>query len=283
MKVHIDCFPCFIYQAVLALRLCIDDESKQQEILKSLLPFISSLDTTRTPAHSTSKMQRKIREIVGADPFKAVKTEYNKKALLLYDSLSKEIQISSDPLWTATRLSIAGNIIDFSIFSTVDMDGALHRAVNGSLHIDHYNLYKKMVHESENILFLVDNAGEIVFDRLVVDVLLNMGKKVTIAVKGGVVINDATRQDAAEAGFTSPDYRVIDNGSDAVGTILETCSQEFIKIFNETDLIISKGQGNFETLHEVDRDNIFFLFQTKCHVVGNEIGHEKGAMLLKKI
>ena len=282
MRVSIDCFPCFIHQASLALKLCINDELEQKRMMKSLLPYIASLDTSKTPAHTTSKMQRKIREISGTDPFASVKTEYNKKALLLYDKLTSEIQAHPDPLWLATRLSIAGNIIDFSIFSTVDMDGALHRAINEDLHIDDYSSYQTHINQSKHILFLVDNAGEIVFDRLVVDVLMDLGKKVTVAVKGGVAINDATRQDAREAGFNEK-YTIIDNGSDAIGTILETCSVEFNETFHNADMIISKGQANFETLHENDNDTIFFLFQTKCNVVGREIGQEKGAMLLKKI
>ncbi|RMD59005.1 MAG: DUF89 family protein [Nitrospirae bacterium] len=284
MRVHVDCYPCFVHQAILAIRLVNKNEEEQKEFIRTLLPFISEIDISKTPAHTTTVMQRRIREMLNCDPFLSVKREYNKRALTMFSKLRDMVFNSRDPLWTATRLSIAGNIIDFSIFSSVDVEHSIERALNSPLSIDDYPSFREAVNNAENILLLADNAGEIVFDRLLVDILQEgMKRHVVVGVKGGAVINDATIEDAKMAGFLEDHYKVIDNGADAIGTILEVCSDDFRHIFNNSDLIISKGQGNFETLHEIEKEHIFFLFQIKCDVVANVLGKKKGDMLLKKI
>jgi uncharacterized protein with ATP-grasp and redox domains len=281
MKVQFDCYPCFVRQALLALRLCLKNKAAIESFLKALLPFIAEIDTTRTPAHTTTVMHRRIRQLLGIDPFDQIKHEYNQKALAMFEYLTQITLQSPDPLWTSARLAIAGNIIDFSIFTTVDMESSIRRALTESLAVDNFLTFKEAVKEAVKIIYLVDNAGEIVFDRVLIDVLQAMGKHVSVAVKGQVVINDATKADALEAGLDSG-YTLIDNGSDGIGTILELCSESFCRHFDEADLIISKGQGNFETLHELNRKSIFFLFQTKCLAVSRELGLSEGAMLLSK-
>ncbi|MBF0472952.1 MAG: DUF89 family protein, partial [Nitrospirae bacterium] len=126
--------------------------------------------------------------------------------------------------------------------------------------------------------YLLDNSGEVVFDMMLIKVLIEMGKDVTAIVKGKPIINDVTMEDAMQIGLTDI-CSVIDNGSDAVGTIREWCSPEFIHLYNNAPLIISKGQGNFETLHQ-DNTKILFLFQSKCDVISRWLNLEKGSMLL---
>jgi hypothetical protein len=218
--------------------------------------------------------------LLGKDPFKELKCEYNKIALGLYPSLELLVSQSQDPLWTATRLAIAGNVIDFGIYTSVDIDGTIHKAINHSLAVDEFDIFKNAISEADRILYLADNAGEIVFDRLLIETLISKGKKVTVVVKGSSVINDSTLEDALEAGLIGI-CEVIDNGSDAVGTIFPWTSLTFQKQFENADLIISKGQGNFETVTGFQK-NIFFLFQSKCDVVSKELGLSNGSMLLKK-
>ncbi|NWF52604.1 MAG: DUF89 family protein [Nitrospirae bacterium] len=280
IKVHLDCFPCFLKQSIISLRLGTKDEGLQETILKSVLIEIQNADLSRPPAYTTTFIHRKIRQLIGKDPFEEIKSEYNKVALSLYPSLKSIVEKSSDPLWTGARLAIAGNVIDFGIFASVDIEGSINRALNSPLAVDDYNSFKKALYEKSNILYLIDNAGEIVFDRLLIEVLISMGKKVTAVVKGSPVINDATIEDAFEAGITEI-CDVTDNGSDAIGTILNCSSPSFQEIFRESQLVISKGQGNFETLTGSEK-KIFFLFQSKCDVVSKELGLSTGSMLLKK-
>jgi len=280
MNVHLDCFPCFLRQALIALRLGTKDETVKEHVLKSVLDDIKRSDTSKPPAYTTTFIHRTVRQLLGRDPFRDIKSEYNQIALGLYPSLKTLIRESPDPLWTGTRLAIAGNVIDFGIFTSIDIEGTIKRSLDSQLAVDDYSDFRNAVRESDEILYIADNAGEIVFDRLLVEELISFGKNVIVAVKGAPVINDATAEDAIESNLVQA-CNVIDNGSDAVGTILQWTSSEFKEIFKNTQLVISKGQGNFETLFG-SRENMFFLFQAKCHVVSRELGLPIGSMLLEK-
>lgn len=280
MRVHLDCFPCFLRQSIIALRLGTKDESLRETILKSTLDYIQNTDISKPPAYTTTFIHKKIRQMLGIDPFKEIKSEYNQIALRLYPSLKTTIEKSPDPLWISTRLAIAGNVIDFGIFTSVDIEGAIRKALNNQLAVDDYSSFKNAISIADKILYLTDNAGEIVFDRLLIETLIHLGKEVKAVVKGSPVINDSTMEDAEESGLTEV-CDVIDNGSEAVGTILEWTSSVFQKIFNDAQLVISKGQGNFETLIGAEK-KIFFLFLSKCDVVSKELGLSTGSMLLKK-
>lgn len=280
MKVHLDCYPCFLRQALIALRLGTKNRLKRERILKRIINLIGKVDTSKTPAHTTTFLHREIRRLLGKDPFEGIKSEYNLISLRLYPLLKKKVAESQDPLWTATRLAIAGNVIDFGIFTSVDIEGTVEKALGSFITVDEYNLFKENILKSEKVLYLLDNAGEIVFDRILIELLISLGKKVTAVVKGSAVINDSTIEDAKETNLIDV-CNVIDNGSDAVGTILKWTSNEFRNIFKTSGLIISKGQGNFETLLG-SKKTIFYLFQSKCDVVSKELGLSKGSMLLKK-
>jgi uncharacterized protein with ATP-grasp and redox domains len=280
MRVHLDCFPCFLKQSIIALRLGTKDESLQKTILKSILEDIQKADISKPPAYTTTFIHRKIRQLLGRDPFEGIKSEYNQIALGLYPSLKTTIEKSPDPLWTSTRLAIAGNIIDFGIFTSIDIEGTIRMALNNPLAVDDYNSFRNAIFIADKILYLTDNAGEIVFDRLLIETLISHGKKVKAVVKGSPVINDSTMDDAIESGLTKV-CEVIDNGSEAVGTILDWTSPAFQKTFKDAQMVISKGQGNFETLIDNEK-KIFFLFQSKCDVVSKELSLLTGSMLLKK-
>ncbi|MCX7794240.1 MAG: ARMT1-like domain-containing protein [Thermodesulfovibrionales bacterium] len=285
MKTTLDCFPCFLKQTVIALKLSQADEALQKEVLYAVSDEIKLTDLSKPPAWTTTFIHKRIREILKRDPFREVKREYNQIALSLYPELRSMVERSSDPLWTATRLAIAGNVIDFGIYTAIDIESTIHKAINGGLAIDHFDLFRKEVSSAREILYLLDNAGEIVFDRILIEVLKSMGKKTIAVVKAAPVLNDCTITDAEETGLSRL-TDIMDNGSDAIGTILEFCSPAFRKTFEKTPLIISKGQGNFETLNasivnrEIKSKNIFFLFQSKCEVVSKALGLPVGSMIL---
>lgn len=285
MKVHLDCFPCFLKQTIIAARLGTRDAALQAELLKGVMDEVKATDISRPPAYSSTFLHRRIREILGKDPFREIKSEYNQLALGLYPELRKMVRESSDPLWTAARLAIAGNVIDFGIFTSVDITGTIDRALKSSITVDDYASFRDAVEEADEILYLLDNAGEIVFDRLLIELLVEKGKRVKAVVKGQPVLNDSTWDDAREAGLVDV-CPVIDNGSDCIGTILELTPPEFVREFESSSFIISKGQGNFETLCDYSAPDpaselrIFFLLQAKCDVVAAELGVSRGSMLL---
>jgi uncharacterized protein with ATP-grasp and redox domains len=215
------------------------------------------------------------------DPYYTVKQQFNAAALRLYSQMRNLILESDDPLATAVRLAIAGNIIDFGVKSQLD-ETELKVTISKCLAEDPSGLqlevFREAVNEAQVILYLADNAGEIIFDRLLIEQLPE--GKITVAVKGSPVINDATMEDAVLAGLPRI-VDVIDNGSDAPGTILESCSQSFRDFFRKADLVIAKGQGNYETLSDLDK-NIFFILKAKCPVISRNIGCKVGEMILQK-
>ncbi len=277
-RVQPDCFPCFLKQVIISLNQTVLSRERKIEIIKSTLEEIEKTDIRTTPAHSTTFLHRKLRALIGKDPFYEIKKKYNHIGQSLYDDLKKLVKNSKDPLYTATRLAIAGNAIDFGIYTSVNIESEIKRALEEQMAIDNYTSFKSHLEETDHVLYLLDNAGEIVFDRILIETLVSMNIQVTAVVKGSPVINDATLEDAMETGIDRY-AEVITNGSDCIGTILPWCSEDLRNRYNNSSLIISKGQGNFETLYH-EKDNIFFLFQAKCDVVADFIGVKRGGMLL---
>ena len=282
MRIFLDCFFCFVRQALDSARLATDDEQIHEMVVREVLRLTGDLDMSQSPPAIGQQIHRLIRNLVSSDdPYRKIKRRFNNLALKLYSELRKQIVSSSDRLETAIRLAIAGNIIDFGVNSSVN-ESDLHKAISESLTADFDNVqlksFRDAIGQAGEIFYLADNAGEIVFDRLLIEQLPI--EKVTVVVKGRPVINDATMEDANVAGLTRI-VEVIDNDSDAPGTILESCSQRFRERFEETDLIVAKGQGNYETLSDIDK-NIFFILKAKCPVIARDLGCEVGEMILRK-
>jgi uncharacterized protein with ATP-grasp and redox domains len=280
MRTHPECFPCFLKQTIIALNQYPEARDRHEEILKAVLPVVADADMSKPPAYTTTLIHRLIRQRLGGDPFRNIKFTYNSMAMDLLPGLKKTIGKSQDRLWTASRLAISGNVIDFGIYTSIDIDSSISRALEQMIAVDDYLSFREAVSGAQDILYLLDNCGEIVFDRLLIEELGARRKKVTAVVKGSPVLNDVTREDAVQVGLDRV-CRVIDNGSDAIGTIIEWTSVAFKEALNASDLVISKGQGNFETFTETGK-RTFFLFQSKCDLVSKELGLSPGSMLLKK-
>ncbi len=282
MRIYLDCIPCFIRQSLDAARHATEDEYVHEQVVRGVICLAIDMDMSQSPPVIGQKIHRLIRELVGVeDPYHGVKQRFNNAALKLYPKLRQLVIESEDPFETAVRLAIAGNIIDFGVKSQL-RETELEETINQCLSEEPSGMqledFRNAVNKAEDILYIADNAGEIVFDRLLIEQMPI--DKVTVVVKGLPVINDATIEDAEFAGLTEM-VGVIDNGSDGPGTILETCSQSFRDRFEDADLIIAKGQGNYETLSDVDK-NIFFILKAKCPVIARDLGCEVSEMILKK-
>jgi len=282
MRIYLDCIPCFLRQALDAARLATDNEQTHENVVREVLRLASDLDMSKSPPAIGQQIHRLIRKLVDQDdPYHKVKRRFNSLALELYPELRKQIMGSDDRLETAIRLAIAGNIIDFGVNSSVD-ESDIRKGITESLNTDFDNMqlesFRDAIEQAEEILYLADNAGEIILDRLLIEQLPY--EKVTVVVKGMHVINDATMEDADVAGLTRI-VEVIDNGSDGPGTILQSCSQTFRNRFTKADLVIAKGQGNYETLSDAE-NHIFFILKVKCPVIARDLGCEVGEMILRE-
>jgi hypothetical protein len=269
-------------QALEASGFAIRDERERETVMRRLIGELSRMDLDRPPPVAAQKIHRLLRRESGvADPYREAKGRFNVMALELLPSFRDRIARSPDPFASAARLAIAGNVIDLGVKGDLTEEeafAAVSRAFDEPVAGD-IDAFRNAVLSAGRILYLADNAGEIVFDTPLLR-LLPPGR-VTVAVRGMPVINDATMEDAVAAGI--PEIApVIDNGSDAPGTVLADCSDAFRRAYEEADLVIAKGQGNYETLCD-EKKNIFFLFKVKCPVVSSLAGLPVGAHVLLKM
>lgn len=279
MKTYQDCIPCFVKQTISVLEMINCDDNNRETILRTVLQHLSGIDFHLSPPEMARNIHRIIRETSGiADPFLSEKNRYQDLALQLLPQLEQNLLLSNDPFSSAILLAIAGNSIDHGVYHDLSEEQALY-AIEQGLNVPltgDVDQFLRAIEQADTILYLADNAGEIVLDKLLLQQLPL--DKVTFVVRGGPILNDALLADAEQAGITEL-VPVIDNGDDTPGTILKFCSKEFQQVFNDADLIISKGQGNYETLSE-EPGNIFFLLKAKCNVVAKDIGCPIGSSIL---
>ncbi|MDX9881635.1 MAG: ARMT1-like domain-containing protein [Prolixibacteraceae bacterium] len=216
--------------------------------------------------------------IKNPDPYKEAKRQSNDLALSMYPDFKKMVLESENPFETALRLAIAGNIIDYGVSDHFDLEAALTKVLNSDFTIDHSSELKNAVTKAKTVLYLGDNTGEIVFDKLFIETMMH--PNLWFAVRGAPVINDATLEDAHYVGIDEVSD-VISNGYDAPSTLPEHCSAEFQELFNRADVIVSKGQGNLEGLIDnPSNKEIYFLLMVKCDVIADVLGVAKGSFVV---
>ncbi|EDP76546.1 DUF89 domain-containing protein [Hydrogenivirga sp. 128-5-R1-1] len=281
MKAHSLCVPCLINQGLNAVRKLGLGEEREKEIALRSLKFLSQFDSLeRSPAYYAYFIQKIVKELAGTDdPFKEQKRTANEIAVKLLPEFERELESIEDRLAYAIKLSAVGNFIDFAIKGDLNVEEDVKALMSSDFVVWDYEVFRNRLDKAKSVLIVGDNAGEIAFDKPLVKTLLEMGKEVVYAVKGKPILNDATYEDAVEVSMTEL-CKVVDNGSDKVGTWLEDCSEEFLEVFWNSDIVISKGQANFETLNDVDR-NIFFLLVAKCEPIARETGGEVRRFLFK--
>ncbi len=279
MQTALECIPCFVRQALEAARFVTDDPALHERLLREVLGTTARMDMSHCPPVVACQIHRTLRDMTGvADPYSAIKDRFNRMALDMLPELSAMIAESQDPFGLAVRLSIAGNVIDLGVDGGIT-ESIARQSIKNTLHEPFEgdtNELKQSIDAADRILYLADNAGEIVFDRLLIEQMPT--DRVTLVVRGGPILNDATIEDARSAGMCEL-VEVIDNGSDAPGTVLEDCSEAFKKRFAQANLVISKGQGNFETLSD-NQANISFMFKVKCPVIASHTGYAMGTHVL---
>jgi len=279
MRTYLDCLPCFLSQALRAARIATDDEALIKRVLDEVGRMLGDLPLESTPPESGRRIYQKVGEITGnRDPFRVLKGEGTREALALYPSLKGRVEASSDRLATAVRLAIAGNVIDFGPDRAFDLEREIEMTLENTPAIWDYPAFRDALSGAREILYIGDNAGECVFDRILIE---ELKRPVIYAVREVPVINDATYKDAVQAGIDQV-ATIVSSGTDAPGTILHTCSSEFQKLYHQAECIISKGQGNYEALSS-ERRPIFFLLKAKCRVIADDIGVQEGDIVLKMI
>lgn len=278
MRTYLDCYPCFLRQALDAARFAGADDEAQAHVLQETLALLQTLDPAATPPEIGDQIHRRVRETTAhADPYDTVKRVATERALELYPWMQHHIAGAADPFGQAVRIAIAGNIIDFGPSSQYDLEGTLAEVTQAPLAIDDLEALRSALSRASSLLYIGDNAGETVFDRALIEIL---DLPVMYAVKGGPVLNDATLDDARMAGLDAC-AALISTGSDAPGTILSRTSPDFRRRYQEAPVIIAKGQANYETLSPGD-PRVFFLLKAKCPVIARDLGATTGGLIVKQ-
>ena len=279
MQTTLDCIPCFMNQALKAARIIApDDFDLHKQVLLEWASMLPSLDLTVSPPALAGIMYKHLATLFKTeDIFADIKDQANTDVQRLLPGFQQTLAVSPDPLFDALRLAIIGNYMDAGTPTQHAWEQAMEEERDASWATTHYPGFRERLSSPRSVLILGDNAGEIVLDTLLVDELVRLGHEVTYAVRGTPILNDATMDDAKRVGMTDR-CEVITSGVDTPGTVLERCTKDFLDRMDRAEIIISKGQGNFEALKS-ERTGIYFAFKVKCPVVAAMTGRpEKTSM-----
>ena len=280
MKATLDCLECIASQALRAARVATRDPNLQRKILNETLKRIPDLDMDRSPAELSLVAYELASQLSGvADPYRALRKAQNEFALRLEPELRERVRNSEDPLATALHLSAAGNVIDLGVqeSGSIDLYAAIEQVMSERFAVDHTEAFRESLAQCDDLVFLLDNAGEIVFDKILIEELIAYAN-VTAVVKAGPIINDALLEDAEQVGLTAI-CEVIDNGGAFVGSPLELVPASFVQRLQRADVIVGKGQGNYETVDSFPGD-VFLILRAKCEVIAQHMDVQYGQVAL---
>ncbi|MFW6035410.1 MAG: damage-control phosphatase ARMT1 family protein [Halothermotrichaceae bacterium] len=273
MKIEYDCIPCIYRQILEAGRMVTDDRQIIRKILNEFARMIPEIKADESAPLVVTRIQNYIKDITDeSDPYAEFKEKNIKLALEHYKEVEEIVEKSSDPLRAALVMSAVGNSIDAGVSLEVDIKSNVKDAVSSGFKYSDNDKFKKNLKSADKVLIIADNAGEAVFDRLLIKELDDFNVEIIYAVRDQAILNDVTLKEAHQIGF-GEHCQVISSGCDSPGMILDRASDEFLKLYQETDIIISKGQGNLEGLLGVDRP-IFFLLKIKCNLIAERLGSQ---------
>jgi uncharacterized protein with ATP-grasp and redox domains len=280
MNIQLECIPCTLNGYLRLVRAGLVPEAYQEVILRRMLHLFSTMDYNQSPPVLGSRMHAMIREALDhPDPYHQIKEEYNHMMMDHYAKFESMVRRSVDPFDMAMRMAIAGNVIDFGSQVQMDIMNTLHRVMDAELAIDHSRQLRLDLEQAESLLYIGDNCGEIVLDKLFLS-MLDVPLKY-FAVRNSPIINDVTYEDAILTGMDQV-AKIISTGDHSPGAVWASTSAQFRQVFSNADVVISKGQGNLEGLLDVTHAKIYFLLVTKCDLIARRVGTGKEEFIVKK-
>ncbi len=282
MKIYLDCIPCQQRQMLKILRLSTHDTRLHEEVLRESVSHLSRITWDTDPMSLMKQTYDMVTRATGiTDPYRALKEQSNHEVLQLYPELQQCVQHSDDPLLTACKLAVAGNIMDFGAKDHFNIQETIQHVLTSDFAVNQYERFRTSLHQASNLLFFADNAGEIVLDKLLLETILEHSpvKKLTVVVKETPILNDATLNDVRQIGLdTLPgvEFRLVNTRSNGHSAWMPEHVESWIAAH---DVVISKGQANYETLSEYQ--GVFFLLIAKCPIIAYDTGTYDGALIFK--
>ena len=272
MHTHLECLPCFLKQATMIAHRTGASKATEERMVRTTLQLLSEVDYQIPPPRIAQQLYPLLCGVVGvSDPYGDIKREYDELAMAFADQLVPQVLSSPRPLRALIKIALAGNVIDFGVGDTFDLEATIEHMLRTEPDVDEIDRFEQRLADAQRVLYLADNAGELAFDRLVIEHGIG-ASRVTLAVRGGPIINDVTRENAIRVGLSEL-VPVIDPGIAVPGIALEQSNEAFVRAFEQADLIVSKGQGNFETLEGLRDPRVFYVFMIKCQTVARLTGH----------
>lgn len=285
MKMQEKCLPCVVNQAIKVADMV--GMKEKGNLLRRVFSYLSQVDYNAiTSPELIGEIFSIIKEETGnQDPYKETRQKYNKMFLERLPVYEKEIEQSKNPFEEAVKYAIIGNVIDFNPIHELtirDVERHFKRLKGENLEINDASLLQKELETAKTILYLGDNCGEICLDKILLKKIKAMNPKVQIffATRGAAVVNDSIEEDAYLVGIDEV-ATVVSNGDSSLGTVLSRTSKEFLQIYEKADVVIAKGQANYECL-STEKKNIYFLLMTKCQTIAKDIGAPEMKMILKR-
>jgi len=268
------CARCLIDQATHAVELAVEDPAVRLTLMVEILGLLQRGFPGKIPAELGTVIHRTIRERTGKDPYADLKEQSNRVASEIADSLRGQ----GVDLRSAACAAIAGNAIDFGVDGSRNALETLHEELRQGLSVDHFDRFQKEVEQARTILYLTDNCGEVAFDLLLVELLVQKGKTVIVSPKSEPILNDATVADLQQLGFSDL-TRIVPHTEASIGLPLKKAPADFLEVWDHADLVIAKGMGHYETLYGI-REGIVFLLKAKCYPVAESLGVRLGSHVL---
>ncbi len=278
MEIFLDCLPCVLRQVLEASRMATDKPEIQAKIMEESIEILADYKSYRCSPDIVRDMHQIVKRLTGvSDPYKTIKERDINAAKKAEPFLKHYLEQKQNELYGALKIAATGNIIDSAIYSDMNIESNIEIELAKEFSICDISALEEMLKTAKSILIIGDNAGETVFDRVLIKYLA--GYIITYAVRSEPIINDATLQDAYDSDLN--DYAdIITTGCGVPGAVLNQCSAEFLSVFNSADIVISKGQGNFEALSDCPKP-IFFLLKAKCTMIADKLGVDLNDYVLK--
>lgn len=269
MEIFLDCLPCMLRQVLEASRMITENHALHEKIMEDTMKIVSEYKKYRCSPDMCKAIHQTVKKHTGvADPYAHIKERDIKAAKNVYPQLREIFQKKGNSLYWALKIAATGNIIDSALYNDVNVENCVEKELEKEFSICDIAVFEEQLKTAKRLLIIGDNAGETVFDRVLAEHLQSVN--IIYAVRSEPIINDATVKDAYASGLDNC-TKIISTGCNAPGAILEDCSMEFIDVFNRADIVISKGQGNYEALSD-QNGKIFFLLKAKCPMIAKKLG-----------
>ena len=283
MNIDPACVECIINQSKRVADAIHADKELTSQIVQAVEKMAPSFSFEQSPPEVAVAVYEKMARIAGKeDLYDEVKKLSTQKAQEFVPYLEKEISDSATPLLTATKVAVAGNVIDLAAEYTFDLHEELDKIFHTNFAVNDFNKLQERLSKSSTLLYIADNAGEHIFDRIYIKTIRSLYPNVDVyyMTRGNAIINDVTYEEAQEADFEELCH-LVNSGVDTPGFVYARANKASQELFDSADVIITKGMGNYECLSDVKRDNLFFLLKIKCNVVARSLGKDVGDIICK--